>query len=1005
MKLVVGLAIASSFAASAGTFGSVVAIGGHAADIALDEPRGVLYVANFTANRIEVMSLSGKRVQTSINVPPQPGSLALSPDGRFLVVAHFGNFASPATPQNALTVIDLNNHNAKQTFALSSPPLGVAFGYDGYALVVTTTEFLQFDPLIGTVKLLRTLSDVTANSLPVAPANFPPEIITASLNVSGDGTRIYGLSDTLDFRYDVTTQSLRVLSYTSQPPQGPRVVSVNQDGSFYLSGWALSDAQGYLVAEFPNPVGLLNIGSHAIDPARGIVYAQLPEPLTTTSSSTDSGGSTSGGSSGGVQYGPPVLRIMDLDNLNVQERINLPENLAGKSLLNSDGSVMYSISDSGVLVLPVGSLDQANRVYAGAEDLVFRGNSCDKKVNTQQVLIYNPGSGQTDFRLSSSISGISFSPSSGTTPAAVTVMVDPTAFQNQKGTVAATITIKSTSAVNQPKAIRALINMHDPDQRGTAVNVPGKLVDLLADPARNRFYVLRQDTDQVLVFSGDNYAQIATLRTGNTPTQMAITFDRRYLLIGAEDSQVIQVYDLDTLQPSDYIRMPYGHYPRSIGVSGSAILVANRVAGPKHKIDRVDFSTRTATELPSLGVWANDVNVNTVLQGSPNGSSILAAGADGSVFLYSATADTFTISRKDYGALKGAYAASSYDQYVVDNYLLNSSLVAVNQFDTGSGESSGFAFVDLGGYRTTTPDAASPGVIAHVDLTNGNTVRPTRIAESPLTGDDTFAFTRTLAPLANRTAIISLTTSGFTVLPWSYDASVAPPVIDSVVNAADGAASLAPGGLISVYGSNLSPVNMTTQQMPLPTALAESCLTVNGVAVPMIFASNSLINAQLPFQAEGNVTMVLRTPGGVSDNFNLTLLPGAPAIFHNGSSGDVTDLATVIRAKNGEYVTMSNPIHQNDSITIYLTGLGQTTPATDAGVPAPSDPKASVLIPPEVTLGGAGLPISFAGLAPGQIGVYQIDAKVPGWAPTGFSVPLTVTQASSSTTLNVRVVE
>src|SRR5438309_7707728 len=79
----------------AGTFGKVVPIGGQASDIALDEGRGVLYIANFTANSIDVMSLADNSISTSINVGPQPGSLALSPDGQFLVVAHFGNFNAP----------------------------------------------------------------------------------------------------------------------------------------------------------------------------------------------------------------------------------------------------------------------------------------------------------------------------------------------------------------------------------------------------------------------------------------------------------------------------------------------------------------------------------------------------------------------------------------------------------------------------------------------------------------------------------------------------------------------------------------------------------------------------------------------------------------------------------------------------------------------------------------------------------------------------------------------
>ena len=92
----------------AGTLGRVVPIGGQGADLALDEARGVLYVANFTANRIEVMSLATQRIQTSINVSSQPSSLALSPDGKYLVIAHYGNFAPPASSGNALTVLELD---------------------------------------------------------------------------------------------------------------------------------------------------------------------------------------------------------------------------------------------------------------------------------------------------------------------------------------------------------------------------------------------------------------------------------------------------------------------------------------------------------------------------------------------------------------------------------------------------------------------------------------------------------------------------------------------------------------------------------------------------------------------------------------------------------------------------------------------------------------------------------------------------------------------------------
>jgi DNA-binding beta-propeller fold protein YncE len=139
------LAVALAAAAWGGTFGRAVSIGGHASSLALDESRSVLYIANFTANRIEVMSLADNTIQTSINVAAQPSSLALSPDDRFLVVTHFGNTVPPASAHNAVTIIDLTT-NGQQIFALGSPPLGVAFGIDGLALLVTSTDFLLLDP-------------------------------------------------------------------------------------------------------------------------------------------------------------------------------------------------------------------------------------------------------------------------------------------------------------------------------------------------------------------------------------------------------------------------------------------------------------------------------------------------------------------------------------------------------------------------------------------------------------------------------------------------------------------------------------------------------------------------------------------------------------------------------------------------------------------------------------------------------------------------------------------
>jgi uncharacterized protein (TIGR03437 family) len=252
---------------------------------------------------------------------------------------------------------------------------------------------------------------------------------------------------------------------------------------------------------------------------------------------------------------------------------------------------------------------------------------------------------------------------------------------------------------------------------------------------------------------------------------------------------------------------------------------------------------------------------------------------------------------------------------------------------------------------------------------------------------------------------MSLSVSGVTVLPWNYDAAVAPPAITQLVNAADQTSPVAPGGLITVLGNNLSPVNLATNEVPLPTALADSCLTVNGVPLPMLFVSSGQINAQLPFNVDGNATMVLRTPGGISDNYLFSILPAAPSVFRTGTAGPETGLATIVRSENSQIVTPTNPIHPGDTITIFATGLGRTTPVVDAGIPAPSNPSSTALIPPVVTLGGSQLNTTFAGLAPGQIGVYQINATVPAKVPEGMPIPLVISQGGSETQIDVRVVK
>jgi uncharacterized protein (TIGR03437 family) len=436
-----------------------------------------------------------------------------------------------------------------------------------------------------------------------------------------------------------------------------------------------------------------------------------------------------------------------------------------------------------------------------------------------------------------------------------------------------------------------------------------------------------------------------------------------------------------------------------------------------------------AIELPNLGLYKNALGgARAALAATPSGTKIFIAVDNGNVMLYDAVADSFIASRKDFERLSGALAALADDRYLVDNNLLNASLVRIQEFEKDSGKSSGFAMIDQYGVRTTALSLSNPGVIQKVEFGKPASIRPTRMTEAPLLVQETTVtvpgecqtlfgqtvckppttqttvvgapFTRTLVPLPNRSAIISMSASGYTILPWNYDAWVSEPRLEKVTSLADGSEKVAPGMLVIVNGINLSLTQYATGGIPLPTILGESCLTVNGIPIPITLISPTQINAQLPFLLAGDATMTLRSPAGVSNNFTFTVLSAAPGVFRTAGS-----LPAVVRAGNGELVTPSNPVHPEDWIVIYAAGLGVTSPLVAAGAGAPSDPLAWVLSKPDVTLGGEPLGLDFVGLVPGQVGVYQINAYVPHWVSLGWEVPLVITAGGTSTTLNVRVVQ
>jgi len=981
-----GIAAASIGAAQPATFGIRVPIAGEATDLAIDEPRGVLYIDNFTANRIDRMNLATFQLQTPFLVDPSPVAMALSPDMRWLVVAHYDNPKTGTPTNNHLTLIDLVL-GTRKTLALPEPPLAVSFGADNQAFVVTTTEFLLYNPGSNSFTSLGTIASLGPLVTPVPGATFPPDITFASVSRSGDGMTIFGMggsNQTVTFSYDVASHTVSPGAIVlSSGNLGPRVVSLNQDGSVAMVGWIMLN-HGAITNFVPDSTNQFSIGTSLFDDSRGLIYAQIPATIGE----------------------PPVLQVLAEDNLTVLQKLKLPENTKGKSIFNPESSVMYSISDSGVLVLPVGYLDSMSRVKASVPSLLVRGNFCDSSPISRTFTVTDPGIVQSGFSFKPASPGVTVSPMVGITPATVTVTIDPSAFSALHGTQAVDLGLSSPDALNVIDPVRVLVNHPDPNQRGTILEVPGTLVDILADPVRDRYYVLRQDNNTLLVFDGANNTQLKTLRTNNVPITMAISYDHQYLYIGHDASETLAVYNLD-----DFSRRPdvptgagNGNVVRSLAVATNKIIATSQDYKGQGHILLIDPVTLAATQPDAVGLWVNQIPIGSVAVAIENGSQVMVATPNGFTYLYDAGVGNFTVSRQDSTGLSGAYAATP-GIFAVGDKLLNGSLVPFLGLDTSSGQSSGMVF-SSGAVRTGAASSVSPGFAARVRFDTGGSILPTLTVEAPLLplANSTSNFIRTLAVLPFHNSFVSLSQSGLTLLAANYDAPLPQPVISSVTSAADGTSGVASGGLISIRGSNLSTSPVAAGTTPLPTVLANSCVTVNGRPISLLVVSPSLINAQLDNSTGGGATMSIRTPQNVSPNFSFNVLPNAPAVFLNGQAGDVSNLPAIYRGDNGLLVTASNPVRRDDSLNIYAAGLGLTSPVVPAGTVSPSNPLAAAIVKPTVTLNGVGLPVTFAGLASGQIGVFQISVTVPSSVPLGLSVPLTITQGGQSQTVNVRVV-
>ena len=199
--------------------------------------------------------------------------------------------------------------------------------------------------------------------------------------------------------------------------------------------------------------------------------------------------------------------------------------------------------------------------------------------------------------------------------------------------------------------------------------------------------------------------------------------------------------------------------------------------------------------------------------------------------------------------------------------------------------------------------------------------------------------------------------------------------IGGVVNAASFNGEIAPGSLISIFGTGLAQADAAARQIPLPISLADTSVSVNGVRAPLLYVSPGQINAQVPAGTPtGSVSLTVVTSQSASRPASLNVIPAAPQIFV--ASG------TRLLALNQD-LSVNGPVHPapvGSVVTIFLTGQGAMTS-------------------PAAYIGGVIAQLPYAGPAPETVGVAQMNIVVPALAPGDYPLQVEIGGVKSNSGL------
>lgn len=229
-----------------------------------------------------------------------------------------------------------------------------------------------------------------------------------------------------------------------------------------------------------------------------------------------------------------------------------------------------------------------------------------------------------------------------------------------------------------------------------------------------------------------------------------------------------------------------------------------------------------------------------------------------------------------------------------------------------------------------------------------------------------------------------------------------------VVDTASYGQAPAPGDLIAIFGTKLSPGAASATSLPLSTQLLSTSVLLAGKQLPLIYTSDGQVNAMIPYDVAVNtrLQMIAQRSTSLSVPESVPVGIARPAVFTVDASGKGQGhIYRFDSAGTQILANASSPAKPGDVLVVYCAGLGAVDPPIAAGVPAPFAFLTNTVNSVTVAIGGKPATVLFAGLTPGFTGLYQINVTIPAGLPNNDTTTLTMVvagQDSPAVTFAVR---